>query len=212
VPDVKVHINGGTDVTNASGGYLQLGTTTSTNLAFDNNEIQARSDGAAALLTLQNGGGGLQIGSGSAEVNFTSTGELNRNAVTGTSNLLPLAFGKISASGSIINSTGNFTVSHPSEGVYKITLTGESNVFTNRNSYVILATPYNNSSIIITSDPRMLITGIDDDNTIEVRIMRPNVNFTNSSCSGDCGPFSYIANLGFHQMENYDFSILIYKH
>ena len=211
-PDVKVHITGGTDITNATGGYIQMGSTTSTNVALDNDEIQARNDGAAAKLTVQSGGGGLQIGSGATVVNFSSTGELNRNGVTGTSNLLPLAFGKVSASGSIINSTGNFTVSHPSEGVYKITLTGESNVFANRNSYMILATPYNNSSIIITHDPIMVITGIDSDNTIEVRISRPNVNFTNSSCSGDCGPFSYITNLGFHQTENYDFSILIYKH
>ena len=210
-PDVKVHINGGTDLSSTSGGYLQIGSSGSTNIAFDNNEIQARDDSAAAKLTLQNDGGGLQIGSGSAAVNFTATGEVNRPA-TGSSNLFPLAFGKVSASGSVISSTGNFTVSHPSEGVYKITLPGESNVFTNRNSYVILATAYNNSSIIITNDPRMILTGIADDNTIEVRIMKPNVNFVNSSCSQDCGPFSYITNIGFHQMENNDFNILIYKY
>src|SRR4030095_5897582 len=62
-PDVKVHINGGTDLSGTSGGFLQIGLSSSTNIAFDNNEIQARDDSAVAKLTLQNDGGGLQVGS-----------------------------------------------------------------------------------------------------------------------------------------------------
>ncbi len=209
-PDVKVHIAGGTDITNASGGYIQMGSTTSTNVALDNDEIQARSNGAAAKLTVQSGGGGLQIGSGATVMNITSTGELNRAGVTGTSNLLPLAFGRVSFSGSIVNSTGNFTVQHVSEGYYKITLTDETNVYTNRNSYMILATPYYSGGVGI--DPIMVIANIASDNTVEIRLTRPHVNFTNSSCSQDCGPFSYITNLGFHERTDSEFSVMIYRH
>ncbi len=62
-PDTKLHITDGTDVGNASGGYLQLGASNSGNLGFDNNEIQARNNGVVSRLVLQNGGGALQIGS-----------------------------------------------------------------------------------------------------------------------------------------------------
>jgi hypothetical protein len=62
-PDVKLHVTDGTDVGNASGGFLQLGSSTSTNIGFDNNEIQGRNNGVVSRLVLQNGGGALQIGS-----------------------------------------------------------------------------------------------------------------------------------------------------
>lgn len=62
-PKVRLHVEGGTDVGNAGGGFLQLGSNTSTNIALDNNEIQARNNGAVSRLVLQNGGGGVQIGS-----------------------------------------------------------------------------------------------------------------------------------------------------
>ncbi|HZV69015.1 MAG TPA: hypothetical protein VFG10_05700 [Saprospiraceae bacterium] len=61
-PLTKLHVEGGSDVGNASGGFLQLGSSTSTNVGFDNNEIQARSNGAVSRLTLNYGGGGVQIG------------------------------------------------------------------------------------------------------------------------------------------------------
>jgi hypothetical protein len=62
-PDVKLHVSDGTDVGNASGGFLQLGSSTGLNIGFDNNEIQARNNGVVSRLVLQNGGGALQIGS-----------------------------------------------------------------------------------------------------------------------------------------------------
>jgi len=62
-PDTKLHITDGTDVGNASGGYLQLGPTNGRNIGFDDNEIQARLNGVVSRLVLQNGGGALQIGS-----------------------------------------------------------------------------------------------------------------------------------------------------
>lgn len=41
-PSAKLEVDNGTDVSASGGGYLQLGTSSNSNLAFDNNEIQAR--------------------------------------------------------------------------------------------------------------------------------------------------------------------------
>ena len=62
-PETRLHIDGGSDVGNASGGYLELGLTSSTNIGIDNNEIQARNDGVVSRLVLNNGGGPVQVGS-----------------------------------------------------------------------------------------------------------------------------------------------------
>lgn len=62
-PETRLHIDGGTDVGNASGGYLELGLTSSNNIGIDNNEIQARNNVVVSRLVLNNGGGPVQIGS-----------------------------------------------------------------------------------------------------------------------------------------------------
>ena len=62
-PETRLNVVGGTDVGNASGGYLQLGPNNGLNIGFDNNEIQGRNNGAVYRLHLNNGGGTVQIGS-----------------------------------------------------------------------------------------------------------------------------------------------------
>lgn len=57
----KLHIEGGTDAGLASGGFITNGTTTSTNLVIDNNEIMARNNGAASTLYLNNDGGNISM-------------------------------------------------------------------------------------------------------------------------------------------------------
>jgi len=61
-PTTKLHIEGGNDASNTSGGYITLGSTSSTNLAIDNNEIIARTGSGAGILHLQAGGGTVGIG------------------------------------------------------------------------------------------------------------------------------------------------------
>lgn len=61
-PHGKLNIIGGNDVTLGSdSGFLVLGDVNGENVAFDSNEIQARSNGAAATLFLQAEGGDLAL-------------------------------------------------------------------------------------------------------------------------------------------------------
>ena len=58
-----MHLWGGSDVSLQSGsGFLQLGGATGWNLVLDENEIQARDEGAAAPLYLQKEGGDVHVG------------------------------------------------------------------------------------------------------------------------------------------------------
>jgi hypothetical protein len=123
-PEVKLQVSNGADVTASGGGYLQLGAGSVSNLAFDNNEIQARNNGAVSALYLQNNGGNLQIGSsgGSTTDVHINNGKLIQQP-TGNFNMMPLCYGHIAANGSIISATPNVTVSKTSTG-YSITASG----------------------------------------------------------------------------------------
>ena len=70
-PETRLSINGGTDVGNTSGGYLQLGMDSTYNVGFDNNEIQGRNGAAVSRLVLNNGGGPVQIGNAIAPVGYS---------------------------------------------------------------------------------------------------------------------------------------------
>jgi hypothetical protein len=65
-PGTKLYVTSGNnlDLTDANSGFLVLGSVGSANLAMDNNEIQARINGAEANLFLQHKGGNVRIGDG----------------------------------------------------------------------------------------------------------------------------------------------------
>lgn len=66
-PVNRLHITGGTNLSlSDNSGYMTLGPTNSSNMVFDNNEIQVRNNGAATNLYLQTNGGKVIIGSGAA--------------------------------------------------------------------------------------------------------------------------------------------------
>jgi hypothetical protein len=68
MPDARLHIGGGSDASLSDGsGYMVIGSLTSSNLVFDNNEIMARSNGASNTLYLQFDGGALEIGGTAAK-------------------------------------------------------------------------------------------------------------------------------------------------
>ncbi len=61
-PEIKLHIEGGTDASLSNGsGYLLLGSVDDQNVVFDDNEIIARKDGSAGTLHVQAEGGEFRI-------------------------------------------------------------------------------------------------------------------------------------------------------
>lgn len=60
--EARVHVGTGLGVSLTSNGYMMLGNTASSNVVFDNNEIQARNNSNAVSLTLQRSGGSVRIG------------------------------------------------------------------------------------------------------------------------------------------------------
>jgi hypothetical protein len=81
-PVAKVQITDGDDVNLGSGGELVLGETTTTNLAMDGNEIQARNNGSAAPLYIQAGGGDVLFSpseNGQVGIGITSAANMPDN-------------------------------------------------------------------------------------------------------------------------------------
>ena len=79
-PNTKLHITGGTDASLNNGtGYMVLGSLTSQNTVYDENEIMARDNGAAATLYLQKDGGNVNVG---AAVVHTSDRRLKKDIET----------------------------------------------------------------------------------------------------------------------------------
>jgi hypothetical protein len=126
-PFTKLQVENGTDVGLSTGGYLQLGANTATNLAFDNNEIQARNNLLPSTLYLQNNGADLQIGATGANSNtdvHINNGKLLQPS-TGSANMMPLCYGKVSTNGTLISGTPNVTIVKGSRtGEYFINCSG----------------------------------------------------------------------------------------
>ena len=77
-------------------------------------------------LTVQSGG------------NIDIAGEMNHSSTTGTANLLPVCYGAVSAAGVVTSGSGNFSVTTVSPGLYTISITGESFIFS---GYTAIVTP-----------------------------------------------------------------------
>lgn len=64
-PQAKLHVFEGSDVQLTGGGFIVAGELKQGNLAIDQNEIQARNNGSASLLKINDLGGDVNIGTGS---------------------------------------------------------------------------------------------------------------------------------------------------
>lgn len=212
-PETKLHIAEGTDVTSAGGGFVQFGYTHDRNIGIDDNEIQQRNNGAPAKLTLQNAGGGLVVGTGTGTFNFAATGELTRNGITGTSDILPRSYGKVLFDGSKLGGTNNFTVTRASAGTYDIKLPNETNLFVNQDDYIIVVTPFKKQNYAGESLAANALVTINNNNTIRVYIREFDVNYNNTSCNcyGETRTFSYISGLPSYVATDASFSFIIYK-
>jgi hypothetical protein len=80
-PDVRLHVEGGTDASPAGGGYIQAGDSSGANVVIDENEIMARNGGEASNLFLNNNGGDVTFGGG-IQVNGESSLDLGYEIVT----------------------------------------------------------------------------------------------------------------------------------
>ncbi|MFO0837233.1 MAG: hypothetical protein U1D55_01810 [Phycisphaerae bacterium] len=136
--DVPLAVGGGSDTSAAGGGFLVLGSTTGTNVSFDNNEILARNNGVAATLALnaeggnvnilQSGTGNVGIGTASPSLAKLEIDVANQRCVYGTNNSTTLASayfqnlgsgpagvfdGSVTVIGSLSKSSGSFRIDHP---------------------------------------------------------------------------------------------------
>jgi hypothetical protein len=80
--------------------------------------------------------GAIRVASVNTNGDFYTTGEYHRQA-TGDANLVPIAYGTVSATGTIHSGSGNFSVTKATTGRYDITISGENFFFSN---YIALAT------------------------------------------------------------------------
>lgn len=92
-PDVKLHIEGGGDTSPTAGGFMILGPVTGVNVSFDNNEIQARNNGAASPIFINHQGGDIALaaGTGSENVGIGTQNPASKLHVLTTNNSVPAA-------------------------------------------------------------------------------------------------------------------------
>jgi hypothetical protein len=83
-PDIRLQVDGGTDVSLAGGGFIQTGTSGGLNISMDNNEIMARNNGATSTLFLNNDGGDVIIGENGGDVGIGRNPATNDLEVEGT--------------------------------------------------------------------------------------------------------------------------------
>ncbi len=99
-PGTKLEVDG-TSLSLASGGYIMAGSLSSSNLAIDNDDIQARNNGAASTLDMNYLGGDIRF-----RGNLTSATVIKDNGNVGIGTLTPSSL--LDVQGSAISSTTIF--------------------------------------------------------------------------------------------------------
>lgn len=138
-PTAALHVDGGSDTAaGGSGGYVVTGNVGGANLSFDNNEIMARNNGAAATLAinaeggnvniLQGGTGNVGIGTSAPTLAKVEIDVANQRCIYGTNNSATFASayfenigsgpagvfdGNVTVIGSLSKSSGSFRIDHP---------------------------------------------------------------------------------------------------
>ena len=110
--------------------------------------------------------------------NIKLSGEVNRSAQN-SADLIPIAYGVISYDANVLSGSGNFTVSHPATGDYRITISGET---FNSNDYTVVASARNTTGARIVTvgdkngDLRICVwksDGSATDNTFHFVVYKP---------------------------------------
>jgi hypothetical protein len=122
---------------------------------------------------------------------------------SGPANLLPLALGKINFDGTTLKATSNIAAIRTGIGKYELTIIGESNVYANRNNYMVqVSAEANNHAYMVNFS--VLPT-----NKILIEAWRPRIAYTDNACS--CVTFSYINNPTVREPGDCNFSFIITK-
>lgn len=130
-------VSGGGIVQESPDGTAQVGFWTGTNAAYlqtwTNTPLQfATGNGVSRMVLNTNGtfviSKSLHIGGRLLSVS------------TGVSGLAPIAYGSVNQDGSMLQSTGNVSVSHTGTGSYSLTISGED-LLADANKYTVLITP-----------------------------------------------------------------------
>jgi hypothetical protein len=100
LPNVRLHVSGGADVEPGSGGFIVTGSTTSTNIGIDDNEIMARNNGAVSTLYFNNDGGDV--------VMCTSSGNVMIGTTTPATGYILSVDGKVMAEEVRVQLSGNW--------------------------------------------------------------------------------------------------------
>ncbi|HLF62734.1 MAG TPA: hypothetical protein VI603_03240, partial [Saprospiraceae bacterium] len=128
--DTRLHIFGGGESSLTTHGYMVLGSINSINMVFDGNEIQARSNGSASVLRLQQDGGSLLIQGNALSV--STSGNVGIGTLSPASlfhvNGSSILGGAISVFGDATFSTVNPTLQLQNSGVDKgfVQLSGDN--------------------------------------------------------------------------------------
>lgn len=98
VCDTRLHVDGGVDASLANGtGYVVVGSIAGQNIVLDDNEIQARNNGDAADLNLQNSAGNVRLVNGGGLVGIGTSSPLSlldaRSVGTGSDHYKGLHYG-----------------------------------------------------------------------------------------------------------------------
>ena len=124
----QLGITSGTNTTISTTGYVGIGQSNSQHITLDGDDIDAWNNTSGSTLFINyNSQSGVQIGRASGSNILSVAGEIQRPQTT-DANLVPIAYGTISPTGSIAltASTNNFTSNKTNTGTYEIVITGEN--------------------------------------------------------------------------------------
>jgi hypothetical protein len=183
-------------------GLVQAGFWTATNGAYvqtwSNTELNFTAGNGVSRMVLRT--------TGNLEINKTvSIGQKLTSPATGGSNLLPVAYAKVDAAGTVLAGTSNVSVVYGGTGFYRIYLSDEPTLSADKDKFTVFVTAENSNSAW------MPAAQINNNDYILVTTTIPHIQYSNSSGPCDCGIFSLITSGGAIQYFDSGFIVMIYK-
>jgi hypothetical protein len=177
----------------------QVGFWTATNAAYiqswsNTDLLFSTNNGFAPRFTLKT------TGNAELDRSLEIAKEIN-NPQTAGANLVPIAYGRIDASGTILNATANVSVNKIGTGQYEVSLSGQPNMYLDNIFYYVF----------VTTKARTASSLIKANNTIEINNWNYAISYINLVCSGACLQ-SEIVLPAAQQKQDTEFSFVVYKY